>query len=293
MEAVRPYRQIMPWTAWYGGDNGAGADLYYPGNPRWWLVYTVCLCVLAVLAALLHDRELPRRSLQVTAALVVVVAVGASVASMNRPTADPGVPTGAAPRTGQVAVLRHAVRSLPAISFSVVLVAIGGWFWLLGTWPSYVWLTAGIAAGVLGAGASRLFDEPAAAIVDTLPRPLWWRTAARGVGAGVLVGVWLVGVWTLDADPSAIHRGLLRLHGVGTVLAVAALCTGLRRRGYASPGVTVGSTSFLVLFFLALSNPMPHLVPLVTDAVVQASTWLWSAIVGIAACGVAAACREV
>lgn len=82
IEAVRPYRQVMPWTAWYGGDDGAGADLYYPGNPRWWLVYTICLCLLALLAALLHDRELPRRSLEVAAAVVVVVAVAACVLSM-------------------------------------------------------------------------------------------------------------------------------------------------------------------------------------------------------------------
>ena len=46
VEAFRPYREVMPWTAWYGGDNGAGADLYYEGNPRWWLAYTVCLCLL-------------------------------------------------------------------------------------------------------------------------------------------------------------------------------------------------------------------------------------------------------
>jgi hypothetical protein len=83
IEAVRPYRQIMPWTAWYGGDNGAGADLYYQGNPRWWLLYTICLCALAVVAALLHDRELPRRKLQVAAAVLVVVAVFACVASIT------------------------------------------------------------------------------------------------------------------------------------------------------------------------------------------------------------------
>jgi hypothetical protein len=73
----------MPWTSWYGGDNGAGADLYYQGNPRWWLLYTVCLCLLAVLAALLHDRELPRRKLQVAAAVLVVVAVVACIASIT------------------------------------------------------------------------------------------------------------------------------------------------------------------------------------------------------------------
>lgn len=82
VEAVRPYRQLMPWTAWYGGDNGAGADSYYPGSPRWWLAYTLCLCVLAVLAALLHDRDLPRRTLLLVGGVVLVVAVVTCVASM-------------------------------------------------------------------------------------------------------------------------------------------------------------------------------------------------------------------
>jgi hypothetical protein len=83
VEAFRPYREVMPWTAWYGGDNGAGADLYYEGNPRWWLAYTVCLCLLGVLAALLHDRDLPRRRLVVVGALVAAVALATSVAAMT------------------------------------------------------------------------------------------------------------------------------------------------------------------------------------------------------------------
>lgn len=33
IESIRTYRTIMPWTTWYGGDNGAGADYYYQGNP--------------------------------------------------------------------------------------------------------------------------------------------------------------------------------------------------------------------------------------------------------------------
>jgi hypothetical protein len=82
LEAFRPFRQIMPWTSWYGGDNGAGADEYYPGNPFWWLVYTIGLCVLGVIAALLHDRDLPRRKLMTVALFVAALALAASIASM-------------------------------------------------------------------------------------------------------------------------------------------------------------------------------------------------------------------
>jgi hypothetical protein len=83
VEAFRPYRQVMPWTAWYGGDNGAGADLYYQGNPRWWLAYTICLCVLGVIAALLHDRDLPRRRLVVVGAVVGALAAAFCIAAMT------------------------------------------------------------------------------------------------------------------------------------------------------------------------------------------------------------------
>jgi hypothetical protein len=82
-EAVRPWRQIFPWTAWYGGDNGAGADTYYPGNPIWWLVYVVCLCAVGVVAALLHDREQPRRALLVAGAVILAIGLAASVLSMT------------------------------------------------------------------------------------------------------------------------------------------------------------------------------------------------------------------
>ena len=83
VEAFRPYRQVMPWTAWYGGDTGAGADLYYQGNPRWWLAYTICLCVLGVIAALLHDRDLPRRRLVVVGAVVGALAAAFCIAAMT------------------------------------------------------------------------------------------------------------------------------------------------------------------------------------------------------------------
>ena len=83
VEAFRPYRQVMPWTAWYGGDNGAGADLYYQGNPRWWLAYTICLCVLGVIAALLRDRDLPRRRLVVVGAVVGALAAAFCIAAMT------------------------------------------------------------------------------------------------------------------------------------------------------------------------------------------------------------------
>jgi hypothetical protein len=190
-------------------------------------------------------------------------------------------------------VLVYAVRALPVPAVTVLLLAMGGWFWLLNTWPSYLWLAAGIAAGLLGAGASRLFDEPMAPVVDSLPRALWWRTVARSFAATALVVIWLAGASTIEADEFGVHLGLLRLYGVGAVLTVAATCTGLRRRGHGTPGVAVGCTFFLVLLFLTTSNPLPHhlpLFPLVTDPEVGTSRWLWWGIVLAAAGALAVFC---
>ena len=192
-------------------------------------------------------------------------------------------------------MLTYAIRALPVPALAAVLAAVAGWFWLLHTWPSYVWLAAGIATGLLGAAAGLLYDEPAAAVVDALPRGLRWRTLARSWAAAGLVVAWLAGVWTVDADRAGVQVGLLRLYGVGVVLAVAAICTGLRRRGRSSPGPAVGSACFLVLFFLASSNPVPHLVPvfpLATDPEVAVSRWLWSGVAGLAVVALALFCRE-
>ena len=83
VESLRPYRQIMPWNTCYGGNNGAGAHFYYDGNPRWWLVYTLCLCVLGVIATLLHDRDRPRRPLVLVGTAVSALALGTSIAAMT------------------------------------------------------------------------------------------------------------------------------------------------------------------------------------------------------------------
>jgi len=81
-EPLRRIRVIMPWT-YFGGPAGIPGDpnriLLYSGSPAWWCVYVACLCVLAVLAIVLHDRESPRRPVLVLAAGVgaaALVAVG-------------------------------------------------------------------------------------------------------------------------------------------------------------------------------------------------------------------------
>jgi hypothetical protein len=63
-DPLRRIRVISPWTYW-GGPFGVQGDpnrmLLFPGSPFWWVAYLACICTLGAIAALLHDREQPRR----------------------------------------------------------------------------------------------------------------------------------------------------------------------------------------------------------------------------------------
>ncbi|MDX6738751.1 hypothetical protein [Actinocorallia sp. A-T 12471] len=158
-------------------------------------------------------------------------------------------------------MLRHAVRALPV----PVLVATGPvaalLLWLVDRWPWAAWPAAGVAAATVGAAAAQLFNEPAAAIVDALPRPLWWRTTARLMPAALLAVLWLALVPLVDLD-GAGRTPFVQLEGVVTILCAAACTTWLRRRGQHSPGPAVGAALLLVLSFLALWNPLEDVLPL-------------------------------
>jgi hypothetical protein len=77
-EPLRRIRVAAPWTYWggpYGVDGDPNRMLAFSGSPYWWVAYVACLCGLGILAALLHDRETPRRPLWRAAAVLGVVAV--------------------------------------------------------------------------------------------------------------------------------------------------------------------------------------------------------------------------
>jgi hypothetical protein len=84
VEPLRRIRVVMPWT-YFGGPVGiAGDDMrtfVFTGSPQWWVLYLACLCALAAIAALWHDRD-HRGRLSVTAAAVVVIAVASVLLSM-------------------------------------------------------------------------------------------------------------------------------------------------------------------------------------------------------------------
>ena len=58
LEPLRRIRVVMPFTYW-GGPFGIEGDpermIIMTGSPQWWVAYLLCLCGLAVVAALWHD----------------------------------------------------------------------------------------------------------------------------------------------------------------------------------------------------------------------------------------------
>ena len=86
LEPVRYVRVFMPWT-YFGGPMGADGDpnryLILTGSPQWYGAYLISLCCLAILLALLHDREHSRRRLGLLTLVVVAIALGLGALAMT------------------------------------------------------------------------------------------------------------------------------------------------------------------------------------------------------------------
>ncbi len=191
-------------------------------------------------------------------------------------------------------MLRYSMRILPLPELYAGGLALLALFWLLDRWPQQMWQTAGMAAALAGALAGYLFDEPAASIVDTAPRPRWWRTAARLLPAALLTLLWVAAASLVD--PQNIGRSdVLRLQGVGAILLGVAVTTWLRRRGRCSPGLVVASTLLPVLTYAAVMNPIEDVLPLFPygpEGAWASSRMLWIGLASLAGVAAAASCLE-
>lgn len=95
-ETTHPVLRLWtPWAAWQSGTNEEdGTMVAYGGNAAWHLLYTICLCVAAAVAAVWHDRAARTSQLKaVFAATVVVGLVGLGLSmttgSTDNRTSDP------------------------------------------------------------------------------------------------------------------------------------------------------------------------------------------------------------
>lgn len=183
-------------------------------------------------------------------------------------------------------MLRYAVRALPwsrlvlACGLLVLLVEV------VREWPGQTWALLGTAIGVLAGAAAWAFDEPAARVVDVVPRSLVWRTAARLLDPVLLLGVWAVAL--VRARPSLGGLGPeLFVAGASGVVCGIAWTTWRRSGGEASPGTRFATLVIPVATAWALAQPLGKQVPVFPSLWASPEKWSastagWSAAAAVA-----------
>jgi hypothetical protein len=128
-------------------------------------------------------------------------------------------------------------------------------------WPGVMWPLEGTAIGLLAGAAAWSMDERAAAVVDSLPRPLRWRTASRSLALLPLGLTWTACV-LLPARRLPPHTDLFLLQGLAAVLFALALVTIKRAHGQAEPGSRFAAIAIPATALFALARPVPQRLPL-------------------------------
>jgi hypothetical protein len=191
-------------------------------------------------------------------------------------------------------MVRHAARALPWPLLAGVAVLLYALLRGVEQWPYQGWPLQGLAVGLLAGMAAFAYDEPAAAVVDTLPRGLAWRTAARSLGVALLLGWWLVAV-ALTRDAYFGHATAIAWQGLAATVAVVATTAHLRRRGAAAPATLVGTAVVGGAMFLALARPFPNRLPIFPFT--EAGHWsdsrtLWTGVLVVTAMWLVATLRR-
>jgi hypothetical protein len=157
-------------------------------------------------------------------------------------------------------MIRYAARGVPwsrvALAACLVLVLMD----VVRRWPWTMWPLEGTAVGLLAGAAAWCFDEPAASVVDSAPRSLLWRTAARASGAVVLLAAWTVAV-LLARDSLFGHPWEVAFQGVAAVLAAVAYTCWRRAGGDPNPGLQAALTVVPVATAWALIRPFSQALP--------------------------------
>ena len=182
-------------------------------------------------------------------------------------------------------MVRHALRAIPWWLLAGAAALVTVLLRIVEQWPYAMWPLAGLAVGLLAGAATWAFDEPAADVVDTLPRGLAWRTAARCLGLACLLAWWSASVyWTRAAYFE--HAADVAWQGVSAVLASTAVATVLRGRGVAAPARSLSSGIVAATAYVALARPLEDRVPLLPYTAVgpwdESRVW-WAALAGAAA----------
>ncbi len=186
-------------------------------------------------------------------------------------------------------MIRVAAYSLPWRRLAAAALLLGILMEGVRSWPWVVWPLEGIAVGLLAAAVAWCFDEPASSVVDALPRPLWWRTAARTAGIAGLLGVWSVAVWW-SRDSLFGHHWDVWVQGLAGGLVGASWVTWRRSTGVRTPGITFAATIVPVAALWALARPFARAFPVFPYADKGYGDWTTSTIGWTAVAALAAVC---
>jgi hypothetical protein len=177
-------------------------------------------------------------------------------------------------------MVRVAIHSLPWGRLAAAAVLLGILMEGVRRWPWTLWPLEGIAVGLLAAAVAWCLDEPAGAVVDAVPRPLWWRTAARAAGIAGLVALWGLAVWW-SRDSLFGHSRAVWTQGLAGSVVGAAWATWRRSIGVRTPGVAFAAALVPVVALWALVRPFGRSVPVFPyvdgDWDLSTTGWLWLA----------------
>ena len=157
-------------------------------------------------------------------------------------------------------MLRVAMHSLPWGRLAAAAVLLGILMDGVRRWPWVLWPLEGVAVGLLAAAVAWCLDEPAGAVVDAAPRPLWWRTVARMAGIGGLLAVWTVAVWWARHSVFG-HPWQVWIQGLAGSALGAAWATWRRSAGVRTPGIAFAAGLVPVAALWALVRPFAEAVP--------------------------------
>lgn len=158
-------------------------------------------------------------------------------------------------------MITYVARAVPWRGISIIGLILVLLLAALSLRVARLWPLEGCAIGLLGGAAAWCFDEATAEVVDTAPRTLAWRTAARASGILWLLAWWTIAVWLVRGSFHG-HAVAVGLHGAAASVSVTAIVTWRRAAGVPRPGTAVATIVMGTAVFLALGRPYPRKIPL-------------------------------
>jgi len=173
--------------------------------------------------------------------------------------------------TGYVARAVPWIRVALAAGLVVVLMELVRWS------PWTLWPLEGTAVGLLAGATAWCFDETAAAVVDSSPRGLAWRTMARTPGPLLLVVTWTAVVLHAGGETTFAHADQIWFQGVAASLAGAAYTCWRRSCGEASPGLRFATAVVPATTAWAVLRPLDRHLPVFPYGTTAPGGWDHSA----------------